>query len=66
MQQYLTRAGDTLDGICWRYYGRADAVVFVLEANPEFSDEPPVLPAGCLVNLPDLPAPDDTPVRLWN
>ncbi|MCY4121305.1 MAG: tail protein X, partial [Acidobacteria bacterium] len=30
---YLTAEGDVLDEICWRRYGREDAVPAVLDAN---------------------------------
>ena len=52
---YRTADGDVLDEICWRRYGRADAVPAVLAANPRLADAGPVLPAGVLIALPDLP-----------
>ena len=64
---YFTADGDVLDEICWRRYGREDAVPAVLAANPRLADAGPVLPAGALIVLPDLP---DTRVfpatRLWD
>ena len=65
MQNYRTRAGDTIDSIGWRYYRRHDTVVEILNANPGLSDYPDVLPANIIIRLPDLPPADDTPVRLW-
>jgi phage tail protein X len=45
--------GDTLDAICWRYYGRTAGVVEqVLEANPGLAEHGPVLPLGTLVRMP--------------
>ena len=52
----------------WRRYGRdaAKDVPAVLAANPGLADADPVLPAGLVVDLPDLPAPAARPaVRLW-
>lgn len=49
------RQGDTVDAICWRYYGRTDGTVeAVLEANDGLADLGVVLPAGTLVDLPDF------------
>lgn len=48
--------GDTVDEICFRYYGRSDGVVErVYAANPGLAESGPVLPHGCEVTLPDLP-----------
>ena len=56
--RYRTRDGDSLDAVCWRHYGRqAGAVEAVLEANPGLSEVGPVLPAGFVLGLPDLPRP---------
>ena len=52
---YFTADDDVLDEICWRRYGREDAVPAVLAANPRLADAGPVLPAGVLIVLPDLP-----------
>ena len=64
----VTAAGDVLDALCWRHYGRdaAETVPAVLAANPGLADADPVLPAGLVVELPELPAPAPRPaVRLW-
>ena len=64
--RYRTVDGDVLDAICWRHYGREDAVPAVLAANPGLAATAPVLPAGIVVELPDLPAPAvPGVVRLW-
>ena len=52
---YLTAEGDVLDEICWRRYGREDAVPAVLAANRGLAGAGPVLPAGVLLVLPELP-----------
>ena len=67
-RRVVTAAGDVLDALCWRRYGRdaAKDVPAVLAANPGLADAGPVLPAGLVVDLPDLPAPAARPaVRLW-
>jgi phage tail protein X len=68
MQTYSTRDGDTLDWICWRYYGRTqDAVEAVLEANMGLAELGPVYDAGLTIRLPALPtAPPQDVIRLWD
>lgn len=62
------RQGDTLDQICWRYYGRtAQAVEQVYATNPGLAENGPVLPHGCGVKLPDLPESSaNEPLNLWD
>jgi len=62
-----SRDGDVLDDLVWRHYGRSDLLAAVLQANPALARLPPVLPAGLLIDLPDLALPLDAPViRLWS
>lgn len=60
--------GDTVDQICWRYYGRTQqAVERVYDANPGLAESGPVLMHGCEVTLPDLPESSaDETVNLWD
>ena len=60
--------GDTVDTLCWRYYGRTAGVTEqVLEANPGLAALGPVLPMGHLVTLPDQPKrPTARRVQLWD
>lgn len=60
--------GDTVDQICWRYYGRTQqAVELVYADNPGLAESGPVLMHGCEVTLPDLPeSPADETVNLWD
>lgn len=60
--------GDTVDTLCWRYYGRTAGVTEqVLEANPGLAEHGPVLPMGLEVELPDQPARAVTQrVQLWD
>ena len=67
--KYRTRDGDVLDAICYRHYGETNGYVeAVLAANLGLADKPPVLPAGLIIVLPDLPRlPPRQPVlRLWD
>jgi phage tail protein X len=68
MPEYRTKDGDMLDAICYRYYGSQSGVVeLVLAANQNLSRQSEQLPAGVIINLPDLPSQtkDITPIRLW-
>lgn len=66
--RYLTQQGETLDLICHHYYGETSGFVEqVLEANPALANHV-VLPAGILVELPDLikeQAPEEE-ISLWD
>ena len=60
--------GDTLDSVCYRYYGYTAGVVEqVLEANPHLADFP-VLPMGTAVTMPVIltPQPQTALVQLWD
>ena len=66
-ERVITRDGDVLDDLVWQNYGRSDVLTAVLEANPHLAQLPPVLVAGLVVELPDLPLPAEAPViRLWS
>lgn len=67
MITYRSVQGDTIDLICWRYYGREDAAAAVLAANPGLALLPPHLPRGTVVRLPDLaPSPTAQQIQLWD
>ena len=53
-QQYITSQDDVLDAICYQHYGREDAVVAVLAANPALCEQPEKMPAGVVITLPTL------------
>lgn len=60
---------DTIDSICWRYYGRSAGVVEkVLEANSQLADIGVILPIGTSVILPDIDTPQQTrqTIQLWD
>ncbi|CRH30871.1 Tail protein X [Pantoea ananatis] len=59
---------ETVDEICWRYYGRTQqAVEQVYAANPGLAEQGPTLPHGCRVVLPELPqAATGETLNLWD
>jgi phage tail protein X len=65
---YRTKQGDVLDYVCYQYYGRqAEVTEAVLEANPHLADVGPILPAGLVIEMPELPEPEaPETVRLWD
>ncbi len=69
---YTTKAGDVLDAIVHGAYGRSAGITeAVLEANrgDGLADRGPVLPAGVVIVLPDIPDAVEPPrklVRLWD
>lgn len=46
---------DSLDALCYRYYGRTQGVVeTVMQSNPGLADLGPILPHGTAVTLLDI------------
>jgi phage tail protein X len=69
MPSVRAQQGDTVDAICWRYYGRTAGVVEqVLDANPGLADLGPVLPMGSLITMPEAAAQAEQRqvVNLWD
>ena len=69
MAAVIASQGDTVDAICWRYYGRTAGVTeLVLEANPGLADLGPIIPHGTQVTLPDAApqAEQRQVVNLWD
>ena len=63
---YVTKDGETLDYICWKYYGRTNVVEQVLQANRHLAKLDAVLPCGVKINLPTIEEPEDTKkIKLW-
>jgi len=53
MANYTTRQGDMLDAICHQYYGNiSGAIETVLDVNPSLCEQPLVLSAGLVIELP--------------
>lgn len=69
-QTVRTRQGDTIDAVCWRYYGATKGhVEAVFAANPGLSELPPILPSGTLLTMPEAVAaatPSKTITNLWD
>lgn len=67
MTRYRTKEGDSVDAIAWKHYGtRRGAAEAVLDANRGLADAGALLPAGLLIDLPDLPAaPTVVVLRIW-
>jgi len=69
MAQYLTKAGDTLDEIAYRYYGNTNNKVVerILKVNFGISQYEALLPAGVLIELPEVKQSTETrKVKLWD
>ena len=68
MATYVTRVFDTIDGICFQFYGSSTGYTeIVLDRNPDLALEPEFLPAGLTLTLPE-PAtvePRRAAVQLW-
>ena len=60
--------GDTIDLICYRYYGKTAGVTEqVIEANPALVNIGPILPNGTEVYLPEQTATaEKTTISLWD
>ncbi|CAM3609197.1 phage tail protein [Rouxiella silvae] len=60
--------GDTVDLMCWRYYGRTESVLEqVLLANPGLADVGVMLPHGYAVEMPEITdATVRETVQLWD
>ena len=55
MAKYTTKEKDMLDAIVHKYYkGQAGALEAVYNANPGLCEQPLLLPAGLVVELPVL------------
>lgn len=66
---YRTSEGDTADYIAWKHYGTQDGRVVeqLVNANPGLADIGPLLPAGLLVQLPEITLQAEAQgVRLWD
>jgi len=61
--------GDTIDLICWRYYGQTSGLVEqVLIANPLLATQEAILEMGTKVILPNIEVQQQTKqsVNLWD
>lgn len=52
---YTTKDGDTLDAVCWKFYGsQSGAMESVLDANPGLAAKGAVFEAGEIITLPEI------------
>ncbi|MEI9534333.1 tail protein X [Moellerella wisconsensis] len=63
-----TIQGETVDEICWRFYGRTTGMTeTVLLANPGLAEKGAVMPAGLLIEMPNVTAEPEQPlIQLWD
>ncbi|MCK9549644.1 tail protein X [Aquamicrobium sp.] len=55
MRTRTTREGEMLDEIAAQEYpGQPEALIALLMANPWVSRHPPMMPAGLVIDLPEL------------
>lgn len=68
MRTMTTVEGEVVDMIARRVYGDESGFVEkLLEANPGLAGRGVVLPAGVVINLPEIAAPAELPlVSLWD
>lgn len=68
MITYVTKDGDVLDAICFKYYGNTIGTVEkVLEANRHLAELGVIFDAGVKIILPDLTISDESEtVKLWS
>ena len=57
MAVYVTQSTDTIDSICFAFYGSSRGFTeVVLDANPDLALQPEILPPGLRILLPELPS----------
>ncbi|HBE9080974.1 tail protein X [Serratia fonticola] len=66
--QVFAQQGDTVDALCWRYFGRTQGVVEqVYSLNAGLADAGAILLHGQPVTLPDVTvSPQRETVNLWD
>ena len=64
--KYRTKEGDTVDYICWRFYGTSKNITeAVLEANTNLANADVELPANLLIELPDIEPEAESEISLF-
>jgi len=51
---YITETGDMIDDIAFKIYNDENMVALLLDANPGLVEQPPILPRGLEIILPDV------------
>lgn len=62
---YTTKGGEMLDEICAAHYGTDNHVKLVLTNNKGLEFQPFLLPAGLVINLPEVVQEEKKGVTLW-
>ncbi|ENP2198858.1 tail protein X [Salmonella enterica] len=64
----IAQQGDTVDAICWRYFGTTQGVTEeVYRINPGLAETGPLLRQGQTVILPDIaPTQEKKLIQLWD
>ena len=67
MALYLTQTNDTIDGICFAFYGASRGYTeIVLDANPDLALQSAFLVPGLRITLPESPRLEvQTGFALW-
>lgn len=59
--------GESLDAVCYRFYGSSNNLETVLKANPHIAELSERLPHGTTIKLPPLaPSAAITTINLWD
>ena len=70
MIKYVSKDNDMIDALCAKYYGTErlqEAVLLVLSHNRFLATYDYLLPAGLVIEFPDMPADDKKQgVALWD
>ena len=67
MRIVVSREGDMVDLIAWRAYRHRNRTAeILLDANPGLAAYGPILPAGLVIKLPEVPQPAPIEIRLWD
>lgn len=65
---YKAKDGESIDYICWKYYGKTDGIVEqVLKANRHLTELSAILKAGTQINLPAIEdkKQNNKKIKLW-
>jgi len=68
MTSIISRAGDTVDAICYRHYGKTASVTeAVYASNAGLAEKGLILPPGISISLPEVQAETtQKSVNLWD
>ncbi|MBQ4852686.1 tail protein X [Pseudoalteromonas sp. MMG012] len=65
---YRTKDNDRIDTICYEHYGHLNGTVeAVYNANPTLANQPAKLPAGTVIELPEVQTQaQQKTIKLWD